>query len=349
MRHRHALRALLALGLAFGLALAAASVAYASTESTYAMWNPSAPNDSPATPHKGYSTTTTKCAVCHAVHKAPAGGELLLRTTVDQACVYCHIENDIGGVIYGGNTDNYTIESDHGHQTTGVTCVDCHAVHGANTFGGPQRAKILKVFGIQETFVKYLTGSLDTSAVINGVGPLPGDPDFPWPGRWETSQVQDTAFCSQCHPYYSDASETTVTAWVVQSNGSRLEKEFKTHPMKIPGNEEGSLPYQGFVARGSTVPTSQTIAVYSSRGCNWVCHGSPNPLSDPYYAGPDNSYPHYNAFTSRFLAGHEDDSNRTDPVENSSQDSACLMCHRYVNRTDAWADPKGPGGVGLSY
>jgi predicted CXXCH cytochrome family protein len=335
MKRRHALRALLAFGLAFGLALAVASIAYASTESTYAAWDPSGANAGTLpTPHRDYTTTTTKCAVCHAVHKAPAGGELLLRTTVDQACVYCHIENDIGGVIYDGNTDNYTIENDHGHKNTatgGVTCVDCHAVHGANTFGGAKATEILKVWNIQQTLVAYMAAE-NTAAVVNAVT---GDS---WPGEWETSQVQDAAFCTQCHPYFSQKSETTVTASVVQSDGSRLISTFKTHPLKKPGGENGNAYYQGFVAQGQSIPETTTIAVYSARGCNWNCHWSK--------AG---GYPHYNSATSRFLVGGEWD-NAQSTVEDPSEDGACLWCHRYADRTgDPLIVPEGTGGVGISY
>jgi predicted CXXCH cytochrome family protein len=236
MRHRHALRALLALSLALGCALSVASVAYASTESTYAAWDAGGANTgSLHTPHRDYSTTTTKCAVCHSVHKAPASGELLLRTTVGDSCTYCHIQSNLGRiVIYGGNLAWYNgPDNDHGHQSGGVTCVDCHSVHGANAFGGDKSSKILKVWNIQATFIQYMALE-DTAAVVNAVN------GKVWPGEWDTGQVQDTAFCSQCHPYYSDKSETTVTASVVQSDGTRLSTSFKTHPMKKPGGEKGN-------------------------------------------------------------------------------------------------------------
>jgi hypothetical protein len=42
-------------------------------------------------PHGNYTTTTIKCAVCHSVHGADAGGVLLLNgTSVGNSCNYCH-------------------------------------------------------------------------------------------------------------------------------------------------------------------------------------------------------------------------------------------------------------------
>ncbi|MHB9003613.1 MAG: hypothetical protein ACYC6C_06055, partial [Coriobacteriia bacterium] len=44
-----------------------------------------------SSPHGGYTTATTKCKVCHAVHEAQMGGEVLLRSTIADACNYCHV------------------------------------------------------------------------------------------------------------------------------------------------------------------------------------------------------------------------------------------------------------------
>jgi predicted CXXCH cytochrome family protein len=329
------------------LVVLAAPLAYAGTESGYVTWTAGPPNDaSLPTPHAGYATTTQKCAVCHAVHKAPADGELLLRSSAGDSCTYCHVSNSISSkTVYDGLIDRYTTEDDHGHQSPAVKCVSCHAVHGANTFQGEKTAKILKVFGIQQTFVDFMTlGSGETSAVVNGVGPL--DPDvsdgYMWPDRQETEWVQGTAFCTQCHPYYADASETTVTASVVQSDGSFETTSFKTHPMKRPGNEQGNDYYGGFVARGSTLPTSWAAAAMGPNGCNSECHASNG-----------GSYPHYDATSPRFLIGGAGNW-EWGPVEDSSDDSACLRCHVW----DDWGGGQGPnggiafplpGGVGVSF
>jgi len=44
-----------------------------------------------AGPHGGYNTTTNKCKVCHAVHRAEGAYYLLRADSQDDACSYCHI------------------------------------------------------------------------------------------------------------------------------------------------------------------------------------------------------------------------------------------------------------------
>jgi hypothetical protein len=95
------------------------------------------------TPHGNYTTTTVKCAVCHAVHYAAPGGatvasnnqvaDTLLRMRADQSCIYCHasssgsvngrpVYNGLGSALIGDGTD--------GHKT-GANCSFCHTtVHG---------------------------------------------------------------------------------------------------------------------------------------------------------------------------------------------------------------------------
>lgn len=338
-RARILLVAVVAAVLLLGLA---AMPAYATTPSGFVTWTVDPPNDTTPTPHAGYATTTTKCGVCHSVHKAPADGELLLPTTAADACTYCHITTDVGvTVIYGGDVNNYTTQDNHGHQSPAVTCTSCHAVHGANTFKGSIAVKILKVWNIQATLVADLASG-DTTAIIDGVGPL--DPDlnngYSWPGMWDTRDVVDAAFCTQCHPYYTDASENPVTGDVIQSDGSFETTTFATHPLKVPGGEGGHDFYEGFVAQGSTLATNYAVAVYSTRGCYWNCHG--RSTRDPGSGGVQvSSYPHYDPNTVRFLQAG---AYRDQDVTNSSSDANCLMCH-------VWEDGQGGSGPdgGVAY
>lgn len=102
-----------------------------------------------ANPHGGYSTTTNKCKVCHAVHGATPGGQKLMRTenasstnlvggsscswchpihppgpawpdnngilepdNTSTPCVYCHISGPFAITkVYGGDPNNYWMES----------------------------------------------------------------------------------------------------------------------------------------------------------------------------------------------------------------------------------------------
>ena len=50
-------------------------------------------------PHGGYDTTTNKCKVCHAVHRAEGAYFMLRADTQDDACDYCHI----GGSAHSTN------------------------------------------------------------------------------------------------------------------------------------------------------------------------------------------------------------------------------------------------------
>ena len=63
-------------------------------------------------PHGGYDSTTNKCKVCHAVHRAEGAYFLLRSDTQDDACTYCHIGGsahsrkivyDLAGTIYTPN------------------------------------------------------------------------------------------------------------------------------------------------------------------------------------------------------------------------------------------------------
>lgn len=67
-------------------------------------------------PHGGYDSTTNKCKVCHAVHRAEGAYYLLRADTQDDACSYCHIGGsahsrkvvyDLAGTIY--TTNGHTI------------------------------------------------------------------------------------------------------------------------------------------------------------------------------------------------------------------------------------------------
>jgi hypothetical protein len=56
-------------------------------------------------PHGGYDTSTNKCKVCHAVHRAEGTYYLLRANSQDDACDYCHIGGSAHSnkVVYTGN------------------------------------------------------------------------------------------------------------------------------------------------------------------------------------------------------------------------------------------------------
>lgn len=119
--------------------------------------------DEPYGPHGGYITTSNKCWTCHSVHQAEAGGIVLLpAATVLATCETCHdgtggtgvygvvkartgedppaqhrmIDSEVdpvttipGGDYASGGSQEATFAGTAG----GLTCTDCHSVHGAYT------------------------------------------------------------------------------------------------------------------------------------------------------------------------------------------------------------------------
>lgn len=193
-------RAVAVLPLAAAFTLLFAGTAYAEHRSAkYSSWETaSGTNSSVSIPHDGYTTTTVKCNVCHAVHNAAVPGQwiqnqpsgdwvlspdraetqMLLRTSVAEACMYCHVDTGIAGVrLWNGNSLNWgedpiteaerPFDSGYGHGHTG--CTNCHSVHGAKTFNGAVENKILK-YGATNNLTK--TSHLGDP---DGDGPLSSD------------------------------------------------------------------------------------------------------------------------------------------------------------------------------
>lgn len=340
MARLSAVRKLVVITLAFGMVFALSSVALASTESGYVTWTVDPPNNtSLATPHKDFQTTTQKCAVCHAVHKAPAEGELLLRGLAADSCVYCHITSTTGGIqIYDGDTSLYYTDTSKNHSRDGgAPCNGCHAVHGADTYGGALTTKILKRLPIQPALVEAFSATADPNDIYNMVAGTvnPVAPGYEFE-NWYGPELQQTSFCSSCHPYYTRASEESIetTRMIVNGAISTETTSFASHPMKRYWAEDG-LP--DFQAAGSTLPSDTQVAQMSTNGCH-RCHGDNSYLNQG--AGSwENSFPHFTATRDRFLVSSDTDGNNVD-TQDSREDGTCFYCHLW----DA-----GTLGVGKSY
>jgi len=85
--------------------------------------------------HKGYATTTIKCAVCHSVHR---GGSKLLNEGT--SCAFCHTPAYYGGGAVASNLISWTTATNQGPHASRCANDDCHGgPHGvgASVYDGP--------------------------------------------------------------------------------------------------------------------------------------------------------------------------------------------------------------------
>jgi cytochrome c553 len=266
-------------------------------------------------PHGQYSTATTKCAACHAVHN-PGGlgalgvndpnklndaarnaamgtSEVLLRSSVANACTYCHLSNPAFGIkmVYNGAAVNYTTASGFGHTSNGasmsnlgVNCVDCHQVHGAaslmaNSGDAYMYRKILKA---QPGYDANAPAFAANASTITPVA------------------ANITRWCTGCHNYYeagyNSNSHVMTSAKASYANGS--------------------------------ANISSRVAWSASTDCR-SCHqdGVTNAAAA---TGGVNNYPHFTGGY-RFLRQANGATDTivpaTAPTGSNTNDGTCLICH----------------------
>jgi hypothetical protein len=293
------------------------AIAYADTTSGYETWSTaSGTNNVVPTPHKGFTTTTVKCAVCHAVHKGTSTGQVLLRGTAIGACEYCHITNFIGNFkLYGGVAANYsTGDSIYGHSgSVGARCVDCHAVHGAGTVTNANFANVTS------KILKSVTG-----------GGVQTNPALPASYALATGTVRDgviTAFCTQCHPYYQPSYNGTIG--VDPSGIGQGSAAFQSHIMGAAGASYGNP---------DTAYTGSRVANVESSHCR-DCHDAGYVNESASYV-PANAYassqnfPHFTNNQARFMYSAAYSGATTATLTNPSADGACLKCHVWNGGAD---------------
>lgn len=308
---------------------------------SFTTWSSLAGNAGTGGPHSNYQATTTKCSVCHSVHNAPTSptAELLLRTSAADACTYCHVDTNIGGLqIYGGLNSQYTVDDVYGHNgSNNARCVDCHSVHGAGTFKGAVARKILKrggapdnTWGNVQLEAAAAYASLNAGDLYNGTASV---------------QAQVSAFCTECHKVWASASEQTITSSGIWE-GSGVVTTYTSQPRK---NHPLKSADSNFSAMGSTL--IGRAAWLDSTYCR-SCHAAGVAEQAGVYSGMIlASYPHYTPQRARFLTagwGAYDTSATAvgagNAVNDSSQDGVCLRCHTNGSKSgDATA------GVGVNY
>ncbi|MDI6901754.1 MAG: hypothetical protein QMC79_08695 [Anaerosomatales bacterium] len=380
-------KTLVIVALATLMVFAFSGVAMAKITNNYHEWDAAGgfggANATVPTPHKGYTEATVKCNVCHAVHNAPIAGtgwdankdgdfldageweagdtdtEMLLRSTVANACNYCHIETSIGGTqLYGGDPVLYTRTGnpweDFNHGGPSASCTGCHAVHGANTYGGPTTLanKILKQGTIQDEVILEGVPAVDplNDALFPSAADAYAGTNVRADAAGDLRNAQLTAFCSQCHSNYSYASEQTVNvdgdyvygdSGYVYPTGSSY--RYKTHPLKAAAT--GAVGDR-FVAAGATITSDTPVAFATSATCR-DCHDAGN--VDEGAVTTYNSFPHYTRGSFNFMTAgasvgdaqdHGDPLDATDPPYMFQVDGHCLKCH--VNAA-------GTAGINITY
>ncbi|MGB4593723.1 MAG: cytochrome c3 family protein [Coriobacteriia bacterium] len=149
----------------------------------------------PTGPHGGYTATSNKCAACHTVHAAPAGGVMLLpAATVKGTCQTCH-DGTGGNGVYGVlAARSVVVTASHSIDTTTVipggnvstggssvgvfsgvgntlTCSDCHSPHAASvvaTFIGDRARGSVSVTIQTNRLLKQLPTTATTATAVYG-------------------------------------------------------------------------------------------------------------------------------------------------------------------------------------
>jgi hypothetical protein len=274
--------------------------------STYSTWSSAGPNASVPTPHSGYSLTSEKCAVCHAVHYASQSGELLLRGTAKASCEYCHIYTTIGGIVlYGGDPIvYYGIHDDESHnRTSHSACTSCHSVHGAMTMAGANATKILWDWSASGRS-SYSTQVLEV---------------WPDPANLSDDNAQITAFCTGCHATFTRSYAETLS---IQQFDHQVTYDWK--PL-ISKSHVMTDTAGGQTDPASSLPSGTPVAWANSNYCR-SCHNAGNTDQGP--GVHFDSFPHYTQGYLGFMtAGTSIESSGSGNLS-SAADGLCLKCHR---------------------
>lgn len=290
------------------IALAFAAPAQAAISSGYVTWGDAwakaepGNQDSSSSPHGGYATNTVKCAVCHAVHSAEATNsvrgetaEVLLMSSVAEACTYCHMDTDTSDLkVYGGTRLNYIGgDTPYGHNSfgtpeQGTKCTYCHQVHRASE---------------AMTLNKDLSQKILSGPQVQGY-PVSYDERYdvaPYNGQVYEDAL--TEWCTKCHradqsgyysPNYND----------------------KAHVMT-------DLDTVNNYKNDGTAAFGKEVAWASSRYCS-SCHTKGYGSSD---------WPHYTT-SKRFLTQAGDNNAAPADIQGTTSthvDGVCLRCHRSGN------------------
>lgn len=270
-------------------------------------WDATANAGSLLTPHRDYQLTTEKCAVCHAAHNTSPSteSELLLRSSIANACTYCHIDSNVGvKQVYNAQSSAYNDggafdTNNYAHNAVyGYSCSSCHSVHAASTYDTNYDnvdTKILRMYPAGSEHEQQSTV----------------------PAAWGTTGTRDqavSAFCTQCHGYYATDGQTAV-----EFHGGTTGY---THPM-IAADDA----FTPALSAGSTVAYTGKVAWTGSDSCR-QCHDAGTDGVDDSTGVILSSFPHYTPGAEQFLQGALYAGAAQSDSADGDYDGVCLKCHK---------------------
>ncbi|MDA3937112.1 MAG: hypothetical protein PF636_09740 [Actinomycetota bacterium] len=256
-------------------------------------------------PHGGYTASTQKCSVCHAVHQADAAGELLLQSSAADACVYCHISTAVSSLqVYDGDPANYSgtdfdnahnfgFPSGSGDGWPGVKCTTCHQVHASDN---------------QMTENAFLT-----QKILRGDKTYTGtnyDPVAQQPLSTDDKDTALTKWCAGCH----------FTTQIIAGSSSYYSNDY---------NEATHIMTTATVAYSNPLASYTGQVAWKDSTYCMSCHGSDY--------GVSSAWPHYTA-GDKFLVSAATSVDATLATTDSSEDGVCLRCHRDGSTSGAGLD-----------
>jgi hypothetical protein len=320
------------------------------------------------TPHKGYTDSSTLCAVCHSVHYAPVWdgqftstttgawspsgtgaditaynaavgptydnvpAQLLLRSKAGTACNFCHIDTAIGGVVvYAGQADIYGYAQN-------FTSSYAHDYHEAGCNDCHSVHGSLTYAGpLESAILNQRPRNRDPQREV--VTALASS-NAAVPALFNTlaDVYSGTDIAASGDRYVQQTAFCSSCHYVYTDSSANAVKErggtaafAKHHPMTVASN-----PAANAAAKGAS---------NNAAGLQWAWVGSATCRSchaagvDGTYVGDktvsaytENSFPHYTKDKYRFL--------EQDSAAEYTTDQVCLDCHR---NGDASA------GVGVSF
>jgi hypothetical protein len=327
-----------------------AAAAYAEhAPSNYNEWNiANGTNSVVQSPHSGYAATTVKCNVCHSIHRSPVTGmklanqdvspstmyqyntgntEMLLRSTVADACNYCHINSAVGGVrLYNGNSANRSPalwDSGYGH-TVGNACTYCHATHGASTFKGAVAGKVIKYTATQHTRNELFTGG----GAVYGVNVWGINPNVT--GNMDNHSWVDPSTCVTAVIGVQDEIYTQNSALLVDARNLAQFTDLNSLMMGITANQINS-------AVGANTKDLQVGAFCTTCHSNMYSSGSENVQNIDQDSGLWGGL--YGGWTT--VAGFSESGTwkvKGHPVSDVTNDFAAAGSTLGTGKTVAWSD-----------